>query len=246
MRVTRNNGTTEAKVEPAILAYSFPLAGSLHWIGQKRKAMSRKDREKKPHDAEQSEAEMRNAGAETPEGACNATDAPHAEGEAAACDNVADDTENGQPTPLEAALSEIEEWKDKYLRLSAEFDNYRKRTLREKADMVTTAAGKTIEQLLPVVDNFELALKSAESTESVEAMRDGLTLILKSLQGFLKSSGVSEIEAIGKPLDTDYHDAVTKIAAPNAELKGKIVDVIRKGYLLNGTVLRHAQVVVGE
>ena len=186
--------------------------------------MSRKDREKKPHDAEQAEAEMRNAGAETPEGACNATDAPHAEGEAAAC----------------------EEWKDKYLRLSAEFDNYRKRTLREKADMVTTAAGKTIEQLLPVVDNFELALKSAESTESVEAMRDGLTLILKSLQGFLKSSGVSEIEAIGKPLDTDYHDAVTKIAAPNAELKGKIVDVIRKGYLLNGTVLRHAQVVVGE
>ena len=96
------------------------------------------------------------------------------------------------------------------------------------------------------MDNFELALKSAESTESVEAMRDGLTLILKSLQGFLKSSGVSEIEAIGKPLDTDYHDAVTKIAAPNAELKGKIVDVIRKGYLLNGTVLRHAQVVVGE
>ena len=201
--------------------------------------MSRKDREKKPHDAEQAEAEMRNAGAETPEGACNATDAPHAEGEAAACDNVADDTEDGQPTPLEAALSEIEEWKDKYLRLSAEFDNYRKRTLREKADMVTTAAGKTIEQLLPVVDNFELALKSAESS-------DGLTLILKSLQGFLKSSGVSEIEAIGKPLDTDYHDAVTKIAAPNAELKGKIVDVIRKGYLLNGTVLRHAQVVVGE
>ena len=189
---------------------------------------------------------MRNAGAETPEGACNATDEPRVEDEAAACDNVADDTEDGQPTPLEAALSEIEEWKDKYLRLSAEFDNYRKRTLREKADMVTTAAGKTIEQLLPVVDNFELALKSAESTESVEAMRDGLTLILKSLQGFLKSSGVSEIEAIGKPLDTDYHDAVTKIAAPNAELKGKIVDVIRKGYLLNGTVLRHAQVVVGE
>ena len=110
MRVTRNNGTTEAKVEPAILAYSFPLAGSLHWIGQKRKAMSRKDREKKPHDAEQAEAEMRNAGAETPEGACNATDAPHAEGEATACDNVADDTEDGQPTPLEAALSEIEEW----------------------------------------------------------------------------------------------------------------------------------------
>lgn len=145
----------------------------------------------------------------------------------------------------ELAKQEAEEWKDKYLRLSAEFDNYRKRTLREKQELVATASEATLTKLLPVVDDFERALQNSTSSDP-EAMRMGLELIYKLLTRFLQESGVSEIEAMHQELNTDFHDAVTQFKVDDEALRGKVVDVLRKGYLLNGRVLRHAQVVIGE
>jgi len=145
----------------------------------------------------------------------------------------------------ELAKQEAEEWKDKYLRLSAEFDNYRKRTLREKQELVATASEATLTKLLPVVDDFERALQNSTSADP-ESMRVGLELIYKLLTRFLQESGVSEIEAMHQELNTDFHDAVTQFKVDDEALRGKVVDVLRKGYLLNGRVLRHAQVVIGE
>ena len=145
----------------------------------------------------------------------------------------------------ELAKQEAEEWKDKYLRLSAEFDNYRKRTLREKQELVATASEATLTKLLPVVDDFERALLNSTSADP-ESMRVGLELIYKLLTRFLQESGVSEIEAMHQELNTDFHDAVTQFKVDDEALRGKVVDVLRKGYLLNGRVLRHAQVVIGE
>lgn len=146
----------------------------------------------------------------------------------------------------EKIQQELDEIKDKYLRLSAEFDNYRKRTLREKQELISRAAENTLLKLLPVVDDFDLALKSASETNNYEAVIEGLEIIKKSLLNFLKNSGVQEIDAIGLELDTDFHDAITKMPAQNEEQKGKIIDIIKKGYLLNGNVIRHAQVIIGE
>ncbi len=146
---------------------------------------------------------------------------------------------------FELAKQEAEEWKDKYLRLSAEFDNYRKRTLREKQELVLTASEGTLSKLLPIVDDFERALQNHNTTD-LESMRTGLDLIYKLLLRFLQESGVTEIEAMHEPLNTDFHDAVTQFKVEDETLRGKVVDVLRKGYLLNGKVLRHAQVVIGE
>lgn len=155
------------------------------------------------------------------------------------------------PKALAALENELNAQKDKFLRLSAEFDNYRKRTLREKQELVASAAGQTLLRLLPVVDDFDRALENAkhmdaETPEGPRAVLEGLELIQKSLLDFLKNSGVREIEALGQDLDTDYHDAVTKLPTDDQAMKGKIINIIKKGYTLNGTVLRHAQVVIGE
>lgn len=136
--------------------------------------------------------------------------------------------------------------KEQYLRLSAEFDNYRRRTLREKQDLVSSAAASTIKELLPVLDDFDRAIVSAETSDDMQALLEGLRLVQRNIRRFLQSCGVVEIEAMGLPLDTDSHDAITTLAVPEDERKGKIVDVIKKGYSLNGAVLRHAQVIVGE
>ncbi len=157
------------------------------------------------------------------------------------------ETENAQTVPderFELAKQEAEEWKDKYIRLSAEFDNYRKRTLREKQELVAVASEATLLKLLPVVDDFERALQS--NTTDVEGMRTGMELIYKLLQRFLQENGVTEIEALDQELNTDFHDAVTQFKVEDESKRGHVVDVVRKGYLLNGRVLRHAQVVIGE
>ena len=166
-----------------------------------------------------------------------------------------EDASNGTPVTdpaikelvdnFELAKQEAEEWKDKYLRLSAEFDNYRKRTLREKQELVLTASEGTLSKLLPIVDDFERALQNNNLADP-ESMRTGLDLIYKLLLRFLQESGVTEIEAMHEPLNTDFHDAVTQFKVEDEALRGKVVDVLRKGYLLNGRVLRHAQVVIGE
>jgi molecular chaperone GrpE len=141
---------------------------------------------------------------------------------------------------------ELAEMKDKYLRLSAEFDNYRKRTLKERMDMLKTASEEVLLGLLQVIDNFERALKNMETSQDVEAIREGVELIYKNFVNFLAQKGMKEIDALNAPFDTDLHEAITKIPAPTADLKGKVVDVIEKGYKLHDKVSRYAKVVIGE
>ncbi len=139
-----------------------------------------------------------------------------------------------------------DELNDRYLRLMAEFDNYRKRTLKEKMDLTKYAEEDVLKGILPVVDNMERAIKSLETAKDLTAVSEGIDLIYKKFQSFLESRGIKEIEALNKELDTDLHEAVTKFAAPSEDLKGKIIDVIEKGYYLHDKVIRYAKVVVGE
>ena len=138
------------------------------------------------------------------------------------------------------------DYKDKYIRLSAEFDNYRKRTLKERMDTIKNAASDILGKLLPIVDNLERALRSTNDATDVAAVREGIELIHKSFLETLRQNGLKEIEALHQPFDVDLHEALTKIPAPSEELKGKIVDVIEKGYTLNDKVIRYAKVVLGE
>lgn len=142
--------------------------------------------------------------------------------------------------------SQFEDMRDKYLRLSAEFDNYRKRTLREKSDILKYGSEEVLKDLLPVVDDLDRALKAIETATDINAVKDGLTLIVTKFNEFLKSKGVKEIEAIGQQLDTDLHEAITKFPAQDEAQKGKIIDVVQKGYMLNDKVMRFSKVVVGE
>ena len=147
---------------------------------------------------------------------------------------------------LEKANEQIEEQKDKYLRLSAEFDNYRKRTMKEKAELILNGGEKSISSILPIVDDFERALKNMETATDVAAVKEGVELIYNKFMSVLGQNGVKVIETKEQPLDTDYHEAIAVIPAPNEALKGKILDCVQTGYILNDKVIRHATVVVGE
>ena len=147
---------------------------------------------------------------------------------------------------IEKLRAEYEELKDKHLRLHAEFDNFRRRTIKEKADLITTAGEKVLKDLLPVVDDLDRAMESVATAQDVSAVREGLDLIVNKFNAFLASNGVAEIEAVGLDLDTDKHNAIARFAAPTEDMKGKVIDVTKKGYTLNGKVIRHAEVVVGE
>ena len=152
-------------------------------------------------------------------------------------------TEEDKLAVLEERLKENE---NKYLRLAAEFDNYRKRTLREKAEMTKFAAESIIGGLLPVVDDFDRAIESMNEASEIDAIKKGVELIHVKFREFLKQKGVKEIQAMGNEFNTDLHEAVTKIPVTSKKDKGKIVDVVEKGYLLHDKVLRYAKVVVGE
>ena len=147
---------------------------------------------------------------------------------------------------LEKAQEEIEEQKDKYLRLSAEFDNYRKRTMKEKAELILNGGEKSLSSILPVVDDFERAIKTMETATDVNAVKEGVELIYNKFMAVLAQNGVKVIETKDQPLDTDYHEAIAVIPAPSEAQKGKILDCVQTGYTLNDKVLRHAKVVVGE
>ena len=147
---------------------------------------------------------------------------------------------------LEKANEQIEEQKDKSLRLSAEFDNYRKRTMKEKAELILNGGEKSISSILPIVDDFERALKNMETATDVAAVKEGVELIYNKFMSVLGQNGVKVIETKEQPLDTDYHEAIAVIPAPNEALKGKILDCVQTGYILNDKVIRHAKVVVGE
>ncbi|MBP3679676.1 MAG: nucleotide exchange factor GrpE [Bacteroidaceae bacterium] len=147
---------------------------------------------------------------------------------------------------LAEAQATIEEQKDKYLRLSAEFDNYRKRTLKEKAELIKNGAEKTMIAILPVLDDFERALKNMEASEEAQAMKEGVELIFNKFQKALAQEGLQKIETEGKEFDTDFHEAIALIPAPSEDLKGKILDCVQTGYMLNEKVIRHAKVAVAQ
>ena len=147
---------------------------------------------------------------------------------------------------LEDAQAVIEEQKDKYLRLSAEFDNYRKRTMKEKAELILNGGEKSISSILPVIDDFERAIKTMETAKDVKAVKEGVELIYNKFMAVMAQNGVKVIETKDQPLDTDYHEAIAVIPAPSEEQKGKILDCVQTGYTLNDKVIRHAKVVKSE
>ncbi len=147
---------------------------------------------------------------------------------------------------LTLAKKAFEELNDKHLRLQAEFDNYRKRTMREKSEMLKSAGESVLSNILPVIDDFDRGLAVMHSSTDLKAVVEGMDLIYSKFQEFLNRNGVKPMECVGLELDTDLHEAITTIPAPNDELKGKIVDCVQKGYVLNDKVIRYAKVVVGE
>jgi len=152
-----------------------------------------------------------------------------------------------EPVSIEAdLLLKLAEMQDKHLRLQAEFDNYRKRTLKEKADLIKTGGESVLINVLSVIDDVERALVAIETTKDIEATHEGIKLIFGKFSQFLSQNGVQEIEAVGQTFDTDKHEAITNIPAPSEDMKGKVVDVIQKGYVLQDKVIRFAKVVVGE
>ena len=147
---------------------------------------------------------------------------------------------------LESARAAIEKEKKEYLFLMADFDNYRKRVTREKADLVKNASENVLKGLLPIVDDFERGLAAAATTEEASAIREGMELIYNKLIKYLQSNGVKAMESTGAAFDPDIHEAIATIPAPSEDLRGKVVDTTQKGYMLNDKVLRHAKVAVGE
>lgn len=152
---------------------------------------------------------------------------------------------HAQEKALEEEKTKYAELNDKYLRLFSEFDNFRKRTAKEKLDLTVTASENVIKEILPVLDDFERALQNMEKNGN-EADLQGVTLIFNKLKDTLKKKGLEEIEAMGVEFNTDEHEALTMIPAPEEDKKGKVLDVIQKGYKLNGKVIRFARVVVGN
>lgn len=148
--------------------------------------------------------------------------------------------------PADDFAQKFEALNDSHLRLMAEFDNYRKRTMREKADLLKSAGESVLVNILPLVDDFERGLKATENTTDVVAVREGMELIYGKFLAFLTQNGVKEILAAEQPFDTEFHEALTTIPAPTEELKGKVIDCVQKGYVLNEKVIRFSKVVVGE
>ena len=147
---------------------------------------------------------------------------------------------------LEQVNQKCEELNDKNLRLMAEFDNFRKRTLKEKSELIKNAGENVFVNILPLVDDFERAMKAMETTEDIEAVKEGINLIYSKFMSFLNTNGVKVIPTDNEPFDVDKHEAVTLYPAPTEDQKGKIIDCLTRGYTLNEKVIRFAKVVVGE
>lgn len=152
--------------------------------------------------------------------------------------------EKKEEDPLEKANKEIAELKDKYLRTLAEFDNYKKRTLKEKAELILNGSEKTVKAVLPVLDDFERALK--DKSEDPKAIKDGVTMIFNKFVKTLESLGVKKIDTDDKDFDTDFHEAVAMVPGMGDDKKGKVIDCVQTGYTLNDKVIRHAKVAVGQ
>ncbi|RHJ90623.1 nucleotide exchange factor GrpE [Parabacteroides bouchesdurhonensis] len=187
----------------------------------KKKETSLNDEQQRNEDATNLQEEQTNAAEETD-----------------ASDNVSDE--------LETLKKKYNELNDSHLRLMAEFDNYRKRTLREKSELIKNGGEKALVELLPVIDDFERALQNIQASDDVKAIIEGVELIYNKFMSYLSQQGVKAIEAVGKPFDTEMFEAIATIPAPEPEMKGKVLDCVQTGYTLNDKVIRHAKVVVGE
>lgn len=153
---------------------------------------------------------------------------------------------NSHKKEMEEMANKLIEMNDKYLRLSAEFDNYRKRTLKEKMDLTKMGGETVLLKILPVVDNLERAIQAIRETTEIDAVKEGIELIYSKFEEFLKQNGVQAIECLNQDFNSDVQEAITKIPSPTPEQKGKVVDVIEKGYFLHDRVIRYAKVVVGD
>jgi molecular chaperone GrpE len=157
--------------------------------------------------------------------------------------------ENPQENPQETEPQDeqlVDEYKDKFVRLYAEFDNYRRRTNEEKLQLIATAGKDVINTMLPVLDNFERAIATNENLDDITAIKEGFQLIYNMLKANLEAKGLKPMESKGQDFDSDLHEAIANIPAPDAALKGKVIDDVEKGYYLNDKVLRFAKVVVGQ
>ena len=161
-------------------------------------------------------------------------------------ENVELTAEEKMQKELDEANEKIATLEDKYLRQVAEFDNYRKRTVKEKAELIKNGGERAIESILPVLDDFERALANMSKDENAAEIMTGVELIYNKFVGILKQNGLQKIETEGATFDTDFHEAIAIIPAPTEELKGKVLDCVQTGYTLNDKVIRHAQVAVGE
>lgn len=171
----------------------------------------------------------------------NAQDQATAEGPAGAHDA------NGSADSEVATLQkQVDELKDKYLRLSADFDNFRKRSAKERLELIQTASKDVIASLLTVLDDSERAEKQMLATQDIEAIKEGEKLVFNKLRSTLQSRGLKAMESVGKDFNPEFHEAITEIPAPNESLKGKVIDEVEKGYYLNDKIIRFAKVVVGK
>ena len=159
---------------------------------------------------------------------------------------AAEAAEEEEKDPLEKAQDEIAELKDKYLRSVAEFDNYRKRTLKERAELILNGGEKVLSAILPVVDDMERAIENGAKTDDPQVIREGMELIFHKLLKVLEAQGVSTIETDDADFDTDVHEAVAMVPGMGDDKKGKVIDCLQKGYKLNDKVIRHAKVAVGQ
>lgn len=182
------------------------------------------------------------------EGATNTeeTAAQPAEEAEATAEAPAEEAPQTEENPLEALEEKLKEQEDKNLRLRAEFENFRKRTIKEKAELIINGAEKTVQAMLPVVDDMERALDNAQKSDDVEALREGMDLIYKKLMKALEGLGVKPIDAVGKEFDVDFHEAIAMVPGMGDENKGKVIDCVQTGYTINDKVIRHAKVAVGQ
>jgi molecular chaperone GrpE len=166
--------------------------------------------------------------------------------------NVADNREeasgNTESAENEAVAlkKQIDELKDKYLRLVADFDNFRKRNARERIDLIQTASKDVVSNLLPVLDDSERAEKQLQNANDVQAVKDGISLVFGKLRSILQNTGLKPMESIGADFNPEFHEAITEVPAPKPEMKGKVLDEVEKGYYLNDKIIRFAKVVVGK
>ncbi|MCX2431078.1 nucleotide exchange factor GrpE [Pedobacter sp. GR22-10] len=161
-------------------------------------------------------------------------------------DATVNDTEQAPELSAEEKLqAEVQQLNDKYLRLYAEFDNYKRRTQKERVELLQTAGKDVIVSLLPVLDDFDRALKAMETAADVAPVKEGILLVSTKLKNTLAQKGLKDVSSINEPFNTDFHEAITNIPAPNEDLKGKVIDEVEKGYTLNDNVIRFAKVVVG-